>query len=292
MSRAKRQQKVEDTTEPPRLGAMSNLFRGGPDEVAELFLHYRLESVQILPSFPDMRLAEAKDVTTTACKAIGKPFVDADLVVAGVTAHANFVDPDPRRRKRSIKRFDALIDHCKDFGTRYLVTESGSLNPAHSWDDFPQNRAPETLALFITNLQPSVKQAEKVGVTILIEGYLTHVVGTAATALKVREALGEHVAFVMDPPNYFTRSMASASKRSLRELFRDLGSLCPIAHGKDVRYVGSELSMPRAGTGTLDYKEYLELLNEFQPGCPLVLEQIRPQELRETIDFIDRFFAD
>jgi sugar phosphate isomerase/epimerase len=271
---------------------MSNLFRGSPEDVAAQFLRYRLESVQILPSFPDLRLAEAKDVTTATCRTISKPFVDAELVIAAVTAHANFVDPDGRRRRRWVKRFDALIDHCKDFGTHYLVTESGSLNPAHSWDECPQNRAPETLAQFIANLQPSVKQAERVGVTILIEGYLTHVVGTALTALKVREALGEHVAFVMDPPNYFTRSMASASKRSLRELFRDLGPLCPVAHGKDVRYVGSELSMPRAGTGTLDYKEYLELLNEFQPGCPLILEQIRPQELRETIDFIDRFFAD
>lgn len=290
MAKTKKPIKVAPTAHPPRLGAMSNLFRGSPSEVAEILRGYGLDTVQILPNFPGIRFASAEEVTTELCRQMGDPFVAIEMEVAAVSAHTNFLDPDRDRRKRMVKRFDALIEHCRDFSTPYLVTETGTLNPNRPWDSFPENHLPETLQNFIKALKPSVKLAEKVGVTLLLEGHLHHVVASAENALVVREELGPNVGYVMDPTNYFTKSMANASTKALRQLFEAIGSLCPIAHAKDVRYVGSELTTPRAGIGNLDYKEFLELLDKNRAGCPLILEQIRPGELRETIDFIDRFF--
>lgn len=290
MARAKKQIKVDENVRPPLLGAMSNLFRGSPDEVAALFVRYGLDAVQILPNFPGIRLSTASDVKAAACEEMGLPFREADLTVAAVTAHTNFLDPDKSRRSRMVKRFDALIEHCQAFGTTYLITESGTLNPEHPWEDFGDNHTDQALAALIKAMKPSATLAAKAGVTILIEVYLFHVVSTPAKALRVREELGESIGFVMDPPNYFTRSMASSPKKSLRDLFEALGEHAPVAHGKDVRYTGSTHTTPRAGGGSLDYKEYLELLDKYQPDTPLIFEQIRPEELRETIDFIDRFF--
>lgn len=290
MARAKKQIKVEENVQPPLLGAMSNLFRGSPEQVAGLFVNYGLDAVQILPNFPGMRISTAADVTTTICEEMGAPFQEQDLYVAAVTAHTNFLDPDKSRRSRMVKRFDALIEHCHAFGTSHLVTESSTLNPEHPWEDFAENHSEQALAQLIKAMQPSVKLAEKAGVKILIEGYLFHVVSTPAKALKLREELGDVIGFVMDPPNYFTRSMTSSPKKSLRTLFEALGPFSPLAHGKDVRYTGGTHTTPRAGSGSLDYKEFLELLDEYQPDSPLIFEQIRPEELRETIDFVDRFF--
>ena len=290
MAKAKKQAKLDASVEAPRLGALSNLFGGSPDDVAAIFANYRLESVQILPNFPQLRLAEASDVTTAACESMGRPFQGAEVTVAGVSAHTNFVDPDKRRRKRMTKRFDALIEHCHDFGTKYLITETGSLNAARAWEDYPDNHTPETLESFIRAIEPSIKLAEKSGVVVLLEAHIYHVVDSAERALKVRGELGEAVGFVMDPPNFFTRALANAPKKSLRDLFAAIGPAAPVAHGKDVRYTGSDLTTPRAGTGTLDYFEFLILLSQYQPGAPLILEQIRAEELRETVDFIDRFF--
>lgn len=269
---------------------MSNLFRGSPEDVADLFLRYGLEAVQILPNFPGIRFSSAEEVTAAACKQIGEPFVSSELYVAGITAHTNFLDPDKKRRARMVKRFDALIEHCQDLGTNCLITESGTLHPEHPWDDYPDNHTDAALSQLIKAMQPSVKLAEKAGVKILIEGYLFHVVSTAARALALREALGETIEFVMDPPNYFTRAMANSPKKALRDLFAAIGPYSPVAHGKDIRYTGGTHTTPRAGSGSLDYKEFLELLDQYQPDRPLIFEQIRPEELRETIDFVDRFF--
>jgi sugar phosphate isomerase/epimerase len=290
MPRGKKTAKLAANLEPPRIGVISQLFRGDPSEVATVLVQNGLESVQILPSFPGLNLETAEDVTTSACESIAAPFQESGLLIAAVSAHTNFVDPDRQRRKRAIKRFDALVDHCQELGTKYLITESGTLNATRPWDDHPENHQPDATALLLKSIRPSVKLAEAAGVTILFEGHLYHIISSIATALQVRGELGDNIGFVLDPVNYFTRSMASASKKPLRELFDSLGPHSPVAHGKDVRYVGSELTTPRAGTGTLDYREFLELLGQHHPGGPLILEQITPAELRETLDFLDRFY--
>lgn len=290
MAKSKKQAKVESTVRPPRMGALSNLFRGDPDEVASIFASYQLESVQILPNFPSFRFATKEDVTTSQCRRVAEPFIGAEIVVAGISAHTNFIDPDRRRRKRMIQRFDALVDHAQDMGATAVITETGTLNTEHPWEDVAENHRPETLKALIEAMRPSVKLAEKAGVTILLEGYLYHAISTPREALAARQELGEHVGFVLDPANYFTRAMANSAKKHLRDIFTALGPHAPIAHAKDVRYAGGDLTTPRAGTGVLDYKEFLELIEEFQPECPLILEQIRPEELQETLDFLDRFF--
>jgi sugar phosphate isomerase/epimerase len=276
--------------EPPMLGAMSNLFRGTASEVAALFDQHGLECVQILPQFNEALFEAAADITAKSCKAVGKAFRDASIPVVALSAHTNFVDPDSSRRKRQNARFEAFLEHTRDFGARCIVSESGTANAARPWDYHPDNSLPETFALLVRTLKPLVARAEQLGVMILIEPHLYHVVGSVEAAVKLREALGPHLAFVMDPPNLFTRSVASASKKPLRQLFSELGPVSPIAHGKDVRYHGNEWTTPRAGTGTLDYPEFLTLWGQHQPGGPLILEQITAAELEETIDFLDRLF--
>jgi len=276
--------------EPPAVGAISNLFRGSPAEVAAQFDRHGLECLQLLPQFAGQFFDSAADITTKACKEMAKPFKDAHLPIVAVSAHTNFVDPDAPRRRRQVARFEALLEHCRDFGSRCLVTESGTVNASRPWDFHQDNQQPSTFAQLVRALKPMVARAEALGVMILVEPHLYHVVGTLEAAVKLREALGPHLGFVMDPANVFTRSMASASKKPLRQYFAELGDACPIAHGKDVRYHGSEWTTPRAGTGTLDYPEFLTLWGQHHPGGPLILEQITAAELEETIDFLDRLF--
>jgi sugar phosphate isomerase/epimerase len=290
MARSKRQARVAETVAPPRVGAFSNLFRGKPADVASLFVRYGLESVQIQPRWNLGITEEGAALDVHECREITQPFADAGIMIAGLTASTNFVDPQITRRRRLVRRFDAMIEHCQDFGTSYIITETGTLDPEHPWSDFRDNRAPATLALFRRNLTPSVRLAEKNGVTILLKGYLYHVVHNMEIARSIHEHFGPTVRFVMDPASYFTRNMVSASTSFLRRLFEVMGEFCPIAHGKDVRYVGGTLTTPRTGTGGLDYREYLELLDEYNPDGPLILEQIGPEQLRETLDFLDRFF--
>ena len=282
--------KIPASVDPPRLGVSSRLFRGSPAEVATQIAGFGLESVQILPEFPDYPFESAADVTPTRARAMARPFRDAELLVAAVTAAVNFVDPDRARRRRQIERLDAVVDCCGDFGADSVVVDSGTLSANRPWEQHPENHKSETLREFFRAIRPTVRRAERAGVRLLIEGHLHHVVTSPAVALKAREALGPALGFVMTPANFMTRTMSASTRRPLRDLFTALAPHCPMAQAKDVRYVGAELTTPRAGSGVLDYREYLTLLGEWLPGAPLILDQVTPADLRETIEFLDDFY--
>lgn len=290
MGRAKKHPKVEASVDPPRLGAMSNLWRGTPAEIAATFGRYGLESVQLLPSLGGSHQTDVKEFTPKVCRSLIEPFQERKIQIAALTAHVNFVDPDIRRREKAVKRFCGLIERCPNFDTKYLVTETGTINPSHPWDDALQNHAPATMSAFIDALRPCANLAEETGVVILLEGDRRHVVATMKDAKRVREEFGEAVGFVMDPVNYLAQSSASGAKKWLRDIFETIGPWSPIAHAKDVRISAGEHTAVRAGAGGLDYKDFLEQLHQYHPGCPLIMEQVRPEEIRETVDFIDRFF--
>jgi hypothetical protein len=63
------------------------------------------------------------------------------LEVAAVAGYVNRVNPDPARREAGLERLHRLIDLCREFGTLYLATETGSLNPDNEWADHPNSPA-------------------------------------------------------------------------------------------------------------------------------------------------------
>lgn len=276
--------------EAPRLGVMSNLFRGSPAEVAKLAAGHGLESVQLLPQFPGLRIDSAEDATPKRCREMAQPFLDEGLWIAGITAATNFLDPEIKRRKAQVMRFDALLENLRHFGTKHLVTDAGTLLASRPWEDCPENHADETLKLLTRRLRPSVARAEQAKTMILLTCDLTQAVSSIKQMQRLSEDLGPALGFVMEPAGLCTRAMASASKKPLREIFAAVGAVAPVAHAKDIRFAGGHRSMPRCGTGTLDYREYLELLGTHQPGGPLIIEGITPAQLPETLDYFDRFF--
>ena len=278
------------SVEAPRLGVMSNLFRGSPSEVAKQTAGFGLESVQLLPQFPGLRIETAEDVSTKLCREMARPFLDEGLWIAGVTAATNFLDPDLKRRKTQIRRFDALLDHVRDFGAKHVIADAGTLLASRPWEDCPENHAEETFKLLVRRLRPSVALAQQAKVMVLLTADLTQALSSAQQMARLREELGPALGFVMEPASLCTRSMASNSKKPLREIFAAIGAAAPVAHAKDIRYANGHRSMPRCGTGTLDYREYLELLGASNPGGPLILEGITPAQLPETLDWFDRFF--
>ena len=291
MARKKKIPKLDDAVTAPRMGVMSNLFESGPKESAETIAGYALETVLLLPSFPDgLRVRTAEDVTAKTAKAMSGPFLDRELDIPAVVAQHNAVDPDEDRRDRTAARLRAIVDHLDDFGSRCVLTESGTLDAERPWDDDPANHTPETFERWVESMRPLVEHAAAADATILVQPYLYHVIDGIDAMKAAREALGEHLGFAMDPANVFSRGMANSSSRSLTKLFREVAGLCPLVLAKDVRYEKGVLTTPRVSLGLLDYHHLLQLIDEHMPECPLILQQIQPTHLRESIDYIDQFF--
>jgi sugar phosphate isomerase/epimerase len=276
------------------LGVMSHLFRGTPAAVAAALVQHGLNCVQLSPSFPGLRFQEPHEIVAERCRQAAEPFHQANIAVACLSANAHLMDPDLDRRHRGIVRLHALIGQCRAFGTAYLVTETGSLNPESPWVHHPPNRTREAWAELRTIVAEAQTEGGRHGVTLLLKPGPTHVLATVDDAVRLREELpGANLGFILDPAGFLWDSPADQLQANLDRLIERLGQWTPILHAKDLQYgAGGGVSMPRVGRGVLEYGRLLRSLQRYQANPPIILEHVRPEELPEAIQYMRNATAD
>jgi sugar phosphate isomerase/epimerase len=270
------------------LGAHSHLFRGHPAAVAGEFRRHGLTCVQLTPAFPDLHFQQPGDVTPDRCRRASEPFHAAGIAIAALSGMTNLMDPDLERRHRGIMRWHALIRHCRAFGTDRIVTETGSLSPRSPWAPHPPNRSAEAWTELCLIMGAALRLAADHGVTLLLKAEGTQVLATVEDAIRLREELGHaHLGFVMDPANFLLESPMAELSANLEMLCRRLGPLAPLVHAKDIRFAANGAVTPCAGRGVLDYALFLKRFRPHQPGAPIILEHLRPQEIGATKAFME-----
>jgi sugar phosphate isomerase/epimerase len=263
-----------------RLGIFNNVFGGTYAEQAARVRAAGLECVQLVPTAEEA-------VTPARCREIGESFTGAGVEVAAIAGYTNLMGADREKRRKDLARFHELVRATPDFGTRYIATETGSLNPASPWEDCPENHAPQAFEELLGILSAAVAVAEGAGAVLLIEGYVNNVLATPDEARRLREAIpSPHLQFMMDPNNYFRETDTGSVREALARIFDAIGREAPVAHAKDVKFVEGRITTPRAGTGVLDYPEFIRLLRKCQPDAPLVLEHLREEEVPQTVAYM------
>jgi len=270
------------------LGIFSSVYGAlPPPELARRARADGFQAVQLDPGAHGLPPGDA-----SAARAARRALEDQGIAVAALAGYTNLVDPDPRRRERGLRALEALIAVCRDFGTPYVATETGSLHPQSPWEDFPANHAPQARAELLGVLRRLLLRARACGVTILIEGYVHNVIATTAEAAALVAELGpEGLGFVLDPFNYFLPADLEHPVQGLERVFAALGPRAPLAHAKDVVYGPGGIDTPRAGAGRMDWTAYARLLRQHRPEAPLILEHLRPEDVAGCRAFVEASFA-
>jgi len=270
------------------LGVMSHLFRGPPSAVAAALVQHGLNCVQLTPSFPGLRFQEPHEIVAERCRQAAEPFHQAGIAIASLSANTHLMDPDLDRRHRGIVRLHALIGQCRAFGTTYLVTETGSLNPESPWVHHPPNRTREAWEELRTIVAEAQAVARVHDVTLLLKPGPTHVLATVDDAVRLRRELpGPHLGLVLDAANFLWDSPAEQLQDNLDRLVELLGQWTPVVHAKDLLFGPTGVvSMPRVGRGVLGYGRLLGLLHCYHPNPPVILEHVRPEEVPEAIRYM------
>jgi L-ribulose-5-phosphate 3-epimerase len=266
-----------------RLGIFPDVFAGEHREQAKRTRAAGLACVHLRPP---------AELTPAACRAAAEAFRSEGVEVAAVAGYVNLVNPDLARREAGVARLHRLIELCPEFGTPYLATETGSLNPDSEWADHPANHTEAAWQVLLPILREAVRRCEDAGVTLLIEGYVQNVVAAVSDCRRLREEIpSPNLGFMLDPNNLFEESDMADVPAHLERIFAAIGPYAPVAHAKDVVYRDGQIDTPRAGTGALDYPTFARLMQQYQPDAPLVLEHLRESEVPETVAYVRRFFA-
>jgi len=277
-------------------------------EAAQRIADHGFKAVHLNVNYdhPDTSFSTGR-IDASVAKQTAEHFLSSGTEIASLAGYVNFIDLDVSRRRVQLERFRVLLQHCRDFGTTVLATGTGTLNPLSPWAYDPGNRTEESWRAFMDAFCPFVPIAEDVGVTIAIEPFVQHVVYDIATVERLfTEVDSPAVKLVMDPSNYFSRENIDEMDSFLRELFQRLGSRTVVAHAKDVQVLGPQdgnlkpgsggpevgLMHPAAGSGCMNYPEYLSLLHQAKPDVRLVLEHLWESDIDRAREYISHAWPD
>ena len=70
---------------------------------------------------------------------VKEAFQRQHLQIAVLGCYINLADPDAGQRQRQLARFKEYLRHARDFGCSVVGTETGSVNPDFSRNNFSKN---------------------------------------------------------------------------------------------------------------------------------------------------------
>ncbi len=206
--------------------------------------------------------------------------------MAAVNGMYNMIHPDIEKRQDGLKMLDTVASACDRLGVSTIALCTGSRDPRSMWLPHPDNNSPEAWNDLLASMEQAVKIAQEYGITLAFEPEVDNVVDSAQNARRLIDEIGSpHLKVVMDCANTFHTGELPRMREILDEAFTLLGEDVVLAHAKDLDHDGSAGHLA-AGTGLLDYDQYLSLLSGLGSEVPLILHGLTEAQVDGCIAFL------
>ncbi|WP_049790045.1 sugar phosphate isomerase/epimerase family protein [Paenibacillus sp. JDR-2] len=268
-------------------GALCHEFEGiSIEETAERMREIGFTIVQLDPRAANVSLGEVLPSPERA-QQVRRIFEAQGIRIAALAGYSNLMDCNPSNREKVLEVFEGMIALCEHFGTPYIATETGGLDPINPWANSPLNHTEEAWNELVPILRRLQSKAAMHNAVILLEGYVNNVLSTTDKAKRIIEELGMNgLGFVLDPFNYLNPEDFDDQRQAFERVFEAIGAYSPIAHAKDAVWIDEWLVTPRVGTGVAEWPIYAELLRQHKPDIPLLLEHMKLEEAQESLRFV------
>lgn len=257
------------------LGAMTHEIAGmSLEESAAAMERLGLTVIQLDPRDPKIALGESLPSPQRA-KEVKELFARHGITIVALAGYTNLVDPNLTRREAGLQCFEKMIELCSDFGTSYIATETGGLDPESSWLNNPLNHTQDAWEMLVPIVERLRQKAVQHGASVLIEGFVYNILSTTDKAAQLMLEIGtDGLGFVLDPFNYMQPEDFYDQEEAFARVFRTIARYSPIAHAKDAIWEGDSLETPKVGDGLADWTIYTRLLRKYKPDAPLIMEHL------------------
>jgi sugar phosphate isomerase/epimerase len=275
------------------LGIFAKTFtRPTLEQTLDDVLRHGLRTVQFnlacagLPSLPAA-------IDPTLAKRIRVAHETRGIRMCAVSGTFNMIDPDMSRRREGLRRLEVLANSCARLGTQVITLCTGTRDPLDMWRWHPENATPDAWRDLVESLEQALAAAERCDVTLAIEPEPANVVDSAPTARRLLDQLrSPRLKLVLDAANLVHGHATTEMPAILDQAFALVSDAIVIAHAKDLTGgAGAPVRWAAAGRGTLDYDHYLGLLRRAGFDGPLVLHGLSPNEVDDSVRFLERKLA-
>lgn len=219
---------------------------------------------------------------------VAREFERRGIQVAVLGCYINLADPDAGRRAVQLERFKEYVRHARDFGCSVVGTETGSLNPDYSFH--PGNRGEAAFQAVLSAVRELVREAEKFGVFVGIEGVERYVVSDVR---RIRRLLDEvdsgNLRIIFDPVNLLSIENHEHQNDIIREAFELWGERMAIIHAKDFVVEGDRLRSVPSGQGRLNHELLMRLVQTQKPEISILMEETDADSVDAGRRFLNSF---
>lgn len=265
-----------------------------------------MNCVQLDLEFKDIDLSRG-NITKEKAHQVRDAFRDASLPIVAISAYTNLVHPDPVKRQENIDYVKEILAHARDFGTPYVVSETGTYNVESDWLYDPKNSTEEAYQEFKKIAVDIAKFAYDHDAVFLIENYVNNIVGSVdETARLLQEINHPGLGLMLDPTNYYDESNIDNVDPTIEKIFHVLDGYIKVAHAKDCKHAvdtgekfgggsaehnsfrgAGAVELPAAGLGVLNYELYVERLAKSHPNIPIIIEHLDESDIPRAKKYVD-----
>ena len=191
---------------------------------------------------------------------VRKALDDRQMTIASLSGTYNMIDPDLEKRHAGLGMLRAVAEQCAPMGTSVITICTGSRDPDSMWRAHPDNNSAAAWRDLVESMGQALAVAEAHKVTLAFEPEVANVVDSAQKARRLLDEMqSPYLKVCMDGANIFHKGELPKMRDILDEAFELLGDDIALAHAKDLDRDGQAGHLA-AGTGLLDYDQYLGLL--------------------------------
>ncbi len=245
-------------------------------------LAWRFADVRFDPNQPDWSFGKrARDV-----------FGGAGLTIDAFYGYVNLVHPDPDMRARNVRALSGILAHWRDFGTPVVATETGTFHPERGGNPRPDDPV-AGWKQFIGTMRELAKVAEGSGAQLALEPSLGGSFGTVEeTSRMLNEVSSPNLKILWDAAHLFDAGNIRNMKAELNKAYRAFGSKVVHTHANDARLeADGTVKFGEAGSGQLDYKTYIALIEKMNRDISITLEHCREADVPRVRDYVVKFLG-
>ena len=217
---------------------------------------------------------------------VRKEIDERDIEIAALSGTYNMIDPDIQKRVDGLQMLRNVASQCETLGTSVITLCTGSRDPHSMWRAHPDNNTESAWNDLIESMKMALEVAEEFNVTLAFEPEVSNVIDSAQKSRRLLDEMNsQYLKVVMDGANIFHKGELSKMSEILDEAFNLLGEDIALAHAKDLDRDG-EAGHLAAGTGLLNYDQYIGLLNEVGYDGAIVLHGLSEAQVPFCVNFL------
>lgn len=211
---------------------------------------------------------------------IGESFRKNDIQVAVIGCYINPIAANEEELKYGIERFKEHLRYARSFGCSIVATETG-------WPQSASDSEEENFNKLVSAVKELVSEAEKFGVFVGIEPVASHTISSPEKMKKLIDIINSNnLQVVFDPVNLLNIENYKNQDEIIKQSFELFGDRIVAVHCKDFIIENNTYKIVPAGTGMLNYKLIIDLLNSKKPYINLLLEDIEEKDMENSKMFL------